>query len=47
MIGEAFDERTDDICGAVVNIRPKVDKLALWTKDATKEAHNIQIGYVV
>lgn len=36
MIGEAFDEYSDDVCGAVVNIRTKGDKIALWTADASK-----------
>lgn len=36
MIGEAFDEWGDEICGAVVNIRGKGDKIALWTADASK-----------
>ena len=34
LIGEAFDEYSDEICGAVVNIRNKGDKLGLWTADA-------------
>ena len=33
LIGEAFDEYSDQICGAVVNIRNKGDKLGLWTAD--------------
>lgn len=36
MIGEAFDDWGDEVCGAVVNIRAKGDKLALWTADASK-----------
>lgn len=44
LIGEAFDEQSDDICGAVVNIRPKGDKLAVWTADARNAENNLKIG---
>lgn len=49
MIGEAFDEWGDEICGAVVNIRGKGDKIALWTADASKNKTEgiIAIGWVV
>lgn len=33
LIGEAFDKYSDQICGAVLNVRPKVDKIAVWTAD--------------
>lgn len=33
LIGEAFDDYSDDVCGAVVNIRTKGDKIAVWTTD--------------
>jgi len=36
MIGEAFDDHGEDVCGAVVNIRQKGDKIAVWTADASK-----------
>eukprot|EP01094_Clydonella_sp_ATCC50884_P011150 TRINITY_DN2094_c0_g1_i1.p1 TRINITY_DN2094_c0_g1~~TRINITY_DN2094_c0_g1_i1.p1 ORF type:complete len:229 (-),score=60.56 TRINITY_DN2094_c0_g1_i1:37-684(-) len=32
LIGEAFDEASNEICGAVVSIRSKQDKIALWTR---------------
>lgn len=44
LIGEAFDEQSDDVNGAVVNIRPKGDKLALWTADATRSDSSKKIG---
>jgi len=44
LIGEAFDEQSDDICGAVVNIRAKGDKLAVWTSDARNADNNLKIG---
>lgn len=34
MIGEQF-EYGHEICGAVVSVRPKHVKIALWTKNAT------------
>lgn len=33
MIGEGFGEDSEQICGAVFNARPKMDKIALWTAD--------------
>ncbi|XP_064605301.1 eukaryotic translation initiation factor 4E-like [Liolophura sinensis] len=44
MIGEAFDEQSEDVNGAVVNIRNKGDKLAMWTKDARRGDANVKIG---
>lgn len=31
LVGEAFDDYSDDVCGAVVNVRAKGDKIAIWT----------------
>lgn len=36
-IGEHFTDG-DDICGVVVNIRGKQDRLSIWTKTASDEA---------
>lgn len=33
LIGETFDDYSDEVCGAVVNIRTKGDKIAVWTSD--------------
>jgi len=44
LIGEAFDDETDEICGAVMNVRMKGDKIAVWTKDATNVDSNMKIG---
>ncbi|XP_033226487.1 eukaryotic translation initiation factor 4E-like [Belonocnema kinseyi] len=44
MIGEGFDEFSDDVCGAVVNVRPRQDKLALWTANATNSTSIMEIG---
>ncbi|CAG9800342.1 unnamed protein product [Chironomus riparius] len=43
LIGEAFDS-FDDICGAVVNIRAKGDKIAVWTGNSTNKDAVMEIG---
>ncbi|KAJ9690850.1 hypothetical protein PVL29_013145 [Vitis rotundifolia] len=43
MIGEQFDHG-DEICGAVVNVRTRQEKIALWTKNASNEAAQLSIG---
>lgn len=43
MIGEQFDYG-DEICGAVVNVRAKADKISIWTKNAANEAAQLNIG---
>ncbi|XP_055944798.1 eukaryotic translation initiation factor 4E-like [Argiope bruennichi] len=44
MIGEAFDDYGEDVCGAVVQVRAKVDKLALWTADVENKEAIMRIG---
>lgn len=44
LIGEAFGEDSDYVCGAVVNIRPKGDKLAVWTSLADKAESVVKVG---
>jgi len=44
LIGEAFDDVSEYVCGAVVNIRHKGDKLGLWTGDAEKPEATMKIG---
>ncbi|KAH7961131.1 eukaryotic translation initiation factor 4E-1A [Rhipicephalus sanguineus] len=44
LIGEGFGEYSDDVNGAVVQIRPKLDKIAVWTADARRSDGNIKIG---
>ncbi|XP_058794376.1 eukaryotic translation initiation factor 4E-1A isoform X3 [Phymastichus coffea] len=44
MIGEGFNEYSDDVCGSVVNIRPRIDKIAVWTADASISASVLDIG---
>ncbi|XWS15902.1 hypothetical protein CRYUN_Cryun34aG0042400 [Craigia yunnanensis] len=43
LIGEQF-EYGDEICGAVVNVRGRQEKIALWTKNAANETAQISIG---
>ena len=42
-IGEQFTEG-DEICGVVVNMRAKQDKICLWTKSAANEAAQVNVG---
>ncbi|XP_043472144.1 eukaryotic translation initiation factor 4E-1A-like [Leptopilina heterotoma] len=44
MIGEGFNEFSEDICGAVVNVRARQDKLALWTGNANSSQSIMEIG---
>ena len=44
MIGEAFDEHSNEICGAVVNRRSKADKIGVWTADVEKATSVMEIG---
>lgn len=48
LIGEVY-EQSSEINGAIVNIRNKGTKIAIWTNNASKEnADNIlAIGYVI
>ncbi|ESQ55611.1 hypothetical protein EUTSA_v10026131mg [Eutrema salsugineum] len=43
LIGEQFDHG-DEICGAVVNIRGKQERISIWTKNASNEAAQVSIG---
>ncbi|KAF7803255.1 eukaryotic translation initiation factor 4E-1-like [Senna tora] len=43
MIGEQF-YHGDEICGAVVNVRNRQEKIAIWTKNASNEAAQTSIG---
>ncbi|XP_028791998.1 eukaryotic translation initiation factor 4E-1-like [Neltuma alba] len=43
MIGEQFDHG-EEICGAVVNVRNRQEKIAIWTRNASNEAAQISIG---
>lgn len=47
MIGEAFGDNSEEICGAVFNARPRMDKLALWTGNSQVEDQVMGIGRVI
>ena len=42
-IGEQFDD-SEEICGVVVNVRLKQNRIAAWTKTASNEAAQVAIG---
>lgn len=44
LVGNCFEEYSREVCGAVVNIRTKRDKIALWTSEAEDKAGVMQIG---
>ncbi|TNM99974.1 hypothetical protein fugu_013007 [Takifugu bimaculatus] len=44
LVGESFDEASDDVCGAVVNVRPKGDKIAIWTSNCQNREAIMTIG---
>ena len=33
LIGESFDDYSDDVCRVIVNVRAKGDKIAIWTTE--------------
>lgn len=45
LVGEAFDDHSDDVCGAVINIRAKGDKIAIWTTNCENKEAITQIGW--
>uniref|UniRef100_A0A8C5CL46 Eukaryotic translation initiation factor 4ea n=2 Tax=Gadus morhua TaxID=8049 RepID=A0A8C5CL46_GADMO len=46
LVGETFDEHSDDVCGAVINVRAKGDKIAIWTRDYENKEAITHIGRV-
>ena len=44
LIGEVFEDSSDDICGAVAQNRSKGDKIAIWTRQALNQDHVRRIG---
>lgn len=45
LIGEAF-ECSDQICGAIVNVRQRIDKISIWTANYENRAAVMHIGKV-
>ncbi|XP_061747705.1 eukaryotic translation initiation factor 4E-1A isoform X2 [Nerophis ophidion] len=46
LVGEAFDDHSDDVCGAVINVRAKGDKIAIWTTNYENKEAITHIGRV-
>ena len=46
LIGESFDDYSDDVCGAVVTVRAKGDKIAIWTTECENREAVTHIGRV-
>eukprot|EP00117_Sycon_ciliatum_P048950 scpid82380/ scgid34783/ Eukaryotic translation initiation factor 4E; eIF-4F 25 kDa subunit; mRNA cap-binding protein len=46
LVGEGFGEDSDDVCGAVVQVRNKGDKLAIWTRDFQNKDSVVRIGKI-
>ena len=44
LVGEVFDDSSDDVCGAVVQSRLKGDKISIWTSNARNSEHILRIG---
>ncbi|CAJ0562407.1 unnamed protein product, partial [Mesorhabditis spiculigera] len=47
MLGEQFESYGSYVCGAVVNVRSKGDKVSLWTFDAMRDDANLKIGRIM
>lgn len=47
LIGEAFGDDSDQVCGAVINIRPKIDKISVWTNDCHNSQAITNIGKIL
>ncbi|KAI1718833.1 eukaryotic initiation factor 4E domain-containing protein [Ditylenchus destructor] len=47
LIGEQFGDDSDEICGAVCNIRQKGSKISLWTTNASNVDANTRIGKIM
>ena len=44
LVGEGFGDCSEEICGAVVQLRAKALKLAIWTGNARQEGEIKFIG---
>jgi hypothetical protein len=43
-IGETLEDPDECLCGVVVNIKPKFDRISLWTKEASNQDGNKKLG---
>ena len=46
LIGDQFFDESQYVNGLWVNVRPKNDKIALWTRCADNQEVQMKIGYV-
>ena len=46
MIGGLFDEYRDEVCGAILNVRARCDKISVWTPNVNKKDEILGIGWV-
>lgn len=46
LIEESFDDYSDDVCGAVANVRVKDEKIAIWTTKCENRDGVTQVGKV-
>ena len=44
LVGEIFEDSSDDVCGAVVQMRPRGDKIAIWTANSKNKDQIMTIG---
>lgn len=44
MIGGLFDEYRSEVCGAILNVRARCDKVSIWTPNVNKKEEIIGIG---
>ncbi|XP_069173289.1 eukaryotic translation initiation factor 4E1 isoform X2 [Procambarus clarkii] len=46
LIGEAFGDNNEQVCGCVVSVWRKFDKIGIWTADASKKENILEIGKI-
>lgn len=39
LIGESYGDNNDYICGAFVNVKPKFDRVGIWTKTTDRDVN--------
>ncbi|XP_011491496.1 eukaryotic translation initiation factor 4E isoform X2 [Oryzias latipes] len=44
LVGESFDDASEEVCGAVVNVRHKGDKISIWTGNCQNKEAIMTIG---
>lgn len=44
LVGEVFEDSSDEVCGAFVQVRTKGDKIAIWTGNSRKDREIMSIG---